>query len=133
MERVTKGRIKAHFKERLPGISVGILVYRFVKFTGGTYDGVSPDRMTNDRIIPMRARMWAIDQEDALTTAGLVVKGNVQTLTIPEIVGYQNKALNLSQGDLMIYNSRQFYCLGMPKKITAYGGRMWTWTKWGCK
>jgi hypothetical protein len=133
MERVTKGRFKSFIKERMPMASVCILVYRFVAFTGGTYDGVSPDRMNNDRIIPMRAVMWDAAQEDVLTSSGLVVKGDLKTLTVADIVFYQNKALNLSQGDLMKYNGRFFYAKGMPRKTTAYGGRLMTETLWGCK
>jgi hypothetical protein len=131
MERITKGRFKEHLKDKFQTFSVAILVYRFVSFSGGTYDGVSPHR--TDKIIPMRARMWNVTQDDTLTSAGLVVKGDLKTLTIPDIVFYQNKALNLSQGDLLIYNGRQFYVKGMPKRTTAYGGRMMTETLWGCK
>lgn len=130
MERTLKANFKSFLKEAMPGFSVCIVVHRFQSFTGGTLDGVSPDRKNNDLNIPMRARVYQITQQDVLDSAGYLQVGDVKTITISDIVGFDNNPLNVKQGDFMTYDGMDYAVKGKPKKTQVGGGRIFTETLW---
>lgn len=127
MERGFFSSIKSAMKEAMLGFSVSVTVLRYDSYTGGGYDGTNPHRV--DRQIPMRAKVWSMSQVDHLNQDGFMQVGDLKTLTVPDIIGFDDSATNVKQGDMMVYDGFKYLVKGKPAKTTV-GGRVYTEALW---
>lgn len=120
--------IRDAIKETSSMAQTTVVLHRFSSYTPTTDPRSSKTRVNVDFSVP--CRVYNISAKDVLNSGGFYMMGDVETDSVFDIIGTSNVKNSVQQPDQMTYNGQLYQVVGMPKPVTAAGGRVKTVTLW---
>lgn len=107
-----------------------IQVKRNSGFTGGALDGTAPT--PTYKYFDIMGTIESVKQEEAVHAGGMLSLGDVSLTTSMDVneKGEGGDGYSIQQGDVIIYDQKEWYQVGIPYREFVAGGLAYTRSYW---